>query len=91
MVVLLVVALLVGYMFRRRFAYPLRSIFLTCTASSFLVISAIFAVASAPVIDDLSAPNLAGLLVYVFVFSALAGTIVAALIVAGAAIRQRFR
>lgn len=89
-VVLLVVALLVGYLFRRRFKYPLRGIFLTCSASSFFIILAIFLVMSAPVIDDLSVPNLAGFLVYVFVFSAFAGAIVAALIVAGAVIRQRF-
>jgi vacuolar-type H+-ATPase subunit I/STV1 len=86
---LMVVALLVGYLFRQRFEYSLRSIFLTCAASSFLMIMAIFLVMSASVVKDLSVPNLVGSLAYMFVFSALAGAMLAGLIVAGAAARQR--
>lgn len=84
------VALSVGYLVRRRFGYPLRGIFLTCTATSFLVILAIESVWVGPeAFDTTVVSNTALFLFGIFASSAVASIMVAALIAAGAALNRR--
>ncbi len=85
-VALIVVALLVGYLFRRRFEYPLRGIFLTTAASTFFVTLVIWLALLASTINGLSTPNPVFFVEYLLAFSATAGILVAGLIAAGAAI-----
>lgn len=86
-VVLVSVALLVGYTFRQRFDYSLRGIFLTCVASSFLIILAIsLAMAIPEAFDTKVISNSTLFLFSAFASSAVEGALVAALITAGAAV-----
>ena len=90
-VVGLVAALLVGYLFRRRFEHPLKGIFLTSAATIFLVVFAIFLVVSAQRANPFLTPNPAFVFVYVFASSAVVGSVSAAVIAAGAAIEKHFQ
>ena len=87
----LVAALLIGYLFRRRFQYPLRDIFLTSAVVSFLVVAAVWLVTAVPVLGSLQTPDSALPLAYLLVTTVILGMILAALVTAGAAIRQRIR
>ncbi|MDG7016071.1 MAG: hypothetical protein JRM82_01705 [Nitrososphaerota archaeon] len=89
-IVLVSVALLVGYPFRRRFEYTPKGIFLTCATSSFLVILAISLAMVAPEVSDTRVvSNPALFLLGPFVSSVAWGTVVALLITAGAVVGGR--
>ena len=87
-VVTLVGALLVGYLFRRRYEYPLRGIFLTSAAVSFLVVLTVWLIKAAPVLGNLQATDSVAASVYMIVVAAVVGIILAALVTVGAAIRS---
>ena len=82
-IVLVSIALLTGYQFRKKFEDPSRRIFLTCAAASFIIILVLELVVTAfepntPATPSLGIPPL-------FASSAVYGIAVAVLITAGAA------